>query len=234
MSDDKDVSAPVSQPGSPKPTDEEVKEEDFTAPDFAECDKCPLYHEQLQTAAEQFAEVKGKLNDAVEEIHSLNSNIANVIRSFNQFKKEHNCFTHRNHELNRLRLAVDSLMNLGVPVQDLLAPENMDLLLQMEPSAAPRPFNNPLAKTPGVWGQMRVITPLDSSDPPALWSGAAGDYYITQAFTDYRLAFAKYLTDHRVFRCNACNMPLHTKFHWCLCMRCLVVPYSLVKVVMYQ
>jgi hypothetical protein len=94
----------------------------------------------------------------------------------------------------------------------------------MEPSANPKPFINPLAKTPGVWGQMRAITPLEPTDPPALWS-AAGDYYISQAFSDYRLAFAKYLIDHRVFRCNHCNCPMHAKFNWCLCMRCLSVPY---------
>jgi hypothetical protein len=120
-----------------------VEEEDFAVPDLVECDKCPLYHNQLRTAGEQVAELKGKLNDAEEEIRSLNSNVSALGRSFNQFKKENNFFTHRNHELNRLRAAVDCLMNLGVPVTDLLAPENVELLLQMEPSADPKPFINP-------------------------------------------------------------------------------------------
>ena len=92
MSDDKVVSAPVSQPGSPKPRDDEVEEEDFAVPDLVECDKCPLYHNQLRTAGEQVAELKGKLNDAEEEIRSLNSNVSALGRSFNQFKKENNFF----------------------------------------------------------------------------------------------------------------------------------------------
>ena len=214
-------SVPVAAPEAPI----EEEGEDFTAPDFEECENCPLYHDQLRTAGEQVAELKGQLNDSEEEVRSLTSNVAVLGRSFNQFKKEHNFFTHRTHELNKLRAAVDSLANLGVPVNDLLAPENVELLLQMEPSADPKPFNNPLARHPsGAWKKMRALTPLDSTEATTLLS-AQGDYFITRDFTEYRQAFAKYLTDHRSFRCNNCNCNMHAKFNWCLCMRCLAVPY---------
>ena len=78
----------------------------------------------------------------------------------------------------------------------------LELLLQMEPSA---------------------MTPLDPTDATTL--STPDDFYITRDFTEYRQTLAKYLIDHRVFRCTTCNIPLHAKFNWCLCMRCLSVPY---------
>jgi hypothetical protein len=94
----------------------------------------------------------------------------------------------------------------------------------MEPAAEPKPFISPIARTPpGSWKKMRAITPLDPSDATTL--STPDDYFITRDFSDYRMAFAKYLIDHRSFRCVTCSMPLQAKFNWCLCMRCLVMPY---------
>jgi hypothetical protein len=156
MSDATIVPAPLVAPEAPM-----EDEGDFAAPDLVECDKCTLYHKQLETAGEQvaelstnLAEVNGKLTDAEEEIRSLKNNIVSQVR-LQQIQEgwDHNFFTNRQHELNKLRAAVDHLMNLGVPIKDLLAPENVELLLQVEPAAEPRPFINPLARTPPGTGR---------------------------------------------------------------------------------
>ena len=219
---------------NPQPAPAAVKEDDeeFVPPPLVECDDCVKLQNQLEEAAVQqydtnaiLAATVAKLTEAEGEILSLHMNIVNQVQSFNKYKKEYAFFSNRNHELNRLRYIVGTLVNLGIPVKAMLAPDDMDLIFQMQPSAAPSAFINPLARTPsGAWGQIRVINHLDYDKPVALYN-ASGDYFITQAFTDYRQAIGKYFIDHRVFRCSHCLCPLHVKANWCLCMRCLAVPY---------
>jgi hypothetical protein len=69
------------------------------------------------------------------------------------------------------------------------------------------------------------LTPKRRFVPTTALLSTPDDFYITRDSTEYRQTLAKYLIDHRVFRCTTCNIPLHAKFNWCLCMRCLAVPY---------
>jgi hypothetical protein len=221
----------ITDPRLPSEAPTESDDVEFVAPELVECDNCVTLHNHFSAAEEQYiatkAEQTATIAEAHEENRSLTTTLATQVRAFHNFKKEQKLFTTRVHELNKLRAAVDVLMNLGVPIKDMLAPEHVELLLDMEPSQNPSAFVNPLAKTPpGAWGGMRLLAHLDSSDPsPALYSTAGAEYFITREFSEYRLALAKYFIDHRVFRCSNCNCPMHTKFNWCLCMRCLSVPY---------
>ena len=102
---------------------------DFVAPDFTDCDKCTRLQTQLHDAGEVIADLTTNIAESEKENRSLLINITNQVRTFNAYKKEHNFFNSRHHELNKLRAAVDVLMNLGVPIKDILSPENLELLL---------------------------------------------------------------------------------------------------------
>jgi hypothetical protein len=51
------------------------------------------------------------------------------------------------------------------------------------------------------------------------------NYYVTNAFAEYRQLLAEFLNSRKLFQCAACLRPLYSKHQWILCMRCLAVPY---------
>ena len=106
-----------------------MESDEFIAPDFTECEKCIHLQTQLHDAGEVIADLTTNIAESEKENRSLLINITNQVRTFNAYKKEHNFFNSRHHELNKLRAAVDVLMNLGVPIKDILSPENLELLL---------------------------------------------------------------------------------------------------------
>jgi hypothetical protein len=98
----------------------------------------------------------------------------------------------------------------------------------VKPSAT-KAFNSPLANIPsGAWGSMRTIQVESTGSKdlvPQLISSTMENYYVTNAFAEYRQLLAEFLNSRKLFQCAACLRPLYSKHQWILCMRCLAVPY---------
>jgi hypothetical protein len=180
--------------------------------------------EAQQECAEQISACAEK-DDTIAELKVTNTKYK---KAYNKFVLDHGIFAKGLHELNHLRTVVQDLQNLNVSVKDAFAhPVDLDLIMAMEPAKRKVPFVDPLSDVPqGTWGKLRIVkvgqnaeTGLPQPD------GEGAEYLISASYVKYRAAFALHMTSNRLFKCAYCAHPLHHQYKWCMCMKCLAVPY---------
>ena len=183
---------------------------------------------ELQEARQECAEHISTCADKEGTITELRETVAKYKKLHIKFVADHGNFMRGAHELNHLRETVQDLQNLNITVKDAFAnPEDLALIMAMEPSKRKAKFTEPLREVPkGAWGSKRIIK-VGQNPTTGLAEASAedGDYYISTAFAKYRTALGYHLANHRLFKCATCAHPLHHQYKWCMCMRCLAVPY---------
>jgi hypothetical protein len=194
---------------------------DFVPPPHPEaCQACDIYESEAKSLVSQ-------LTVKQEEISNLTHSLKAKHAELESIKQDYEHFLHGKHELNVLRTLVLTMSNLGVPVNDHFGPDQV-FMDHVKPSAT-KAFNSPLANIPsGAWGSMRTIQVESTGSTdlvPQLISSSMENYYVTNAFAEYRQLLAEFLNSRKLFQCAACLRPLYSKHQWILCMRCLAVPY---------
>ena len=183
---------------------------------------------ELQEARQECAEHISTCADKEGTITELRETVAKYKKLHTKFVADHGNFMRGVHELNHLRETVQDLQNLNITVKDAFAhPEDLALIMAMEPAKRKAKFTEPLREVPkGAWGSKRIIK-VGQNPTTGLAEASAedGDYYISTAFAKYRTALGYHLANHRLFKCATCAHPLHHQYKWCMCMRCLAVPY---------
>jgi hypothetical protein len=180
---------------------------------------------ELEKAQQNCAVETAKCTKRDGTIAELTGTIGRMKTVHNKFAMDHILFAKGAHELNRLRSVVQDLQNLHIPVKDFRSTEDLELILQFKPEPKRGAFKDPLKDLPkGIWGDLRIIR--DTEDTPLLIAKTkSDDFYVAKAFSEYRTELAKYLSGHGQFTCTKCALPLHTKYNWCVCMRCMHVVY---------
>jgi hypothetical protein len=177
-----------------------------------------------------YAKVVAQLEETKEHLNVYKADRVKQMAEFTAFKREHHVITRGIHDLNKLRTVCQDLQNLCIPITEYhSSPEDVAMILQLEPEAKRTAFIDPLKELPpGTWGEARVIR--DEANTPQLVANTKGDnYFIAKSFSEYRTKLAIHLSSHGFFKCTTCALPLHTKYKWCVCMRCLRVVYCSVK-----
>ena len=197
--------------------------EDLTVITSYDCTDCDEW-------AALYAKVVAELEET-KEIHTVfKADRAKLLAEFTAYKREHHVFTRGLHDLTKLRAVCQDLQNLCIPITEYhSSPEEVDMILQLEPESKRTAFDDPLKELPpGTWGEARVIR--DEANTPQLVGTTKGDnYFIAKSFSEYRTKLAIHLSSHGFFNCTKCALPLHTKYKWCVCMRCLRVVYCSVR-----
>jgi hypothetical protein len=183
---------------------------------------------ELQEARQECVELISTCADKEGTITELRETVAKYKKLQIKFVADHGNFMRGVHELNHLRETVQDLQNLNITVKDAFAhPEDLALIMAMEPAKRKAKFTEPLREVPkGAWGSKRIIkVGQNPTTGLAEASTEDGDHYVSTAFAKYRTAFGYHLANHRLFKCATCAHPLHHSYKWCMCMRCLAVPY---------
>ena len=139
-------------------------------------------------------------------------------------KKVNKIYTQCRHELNHLRVLVQNISILDIPiVEDHFGPDRI-FMDEVMPSSG-KVGNNMLLELPsGICGQARSIQ-VESAESkeivPQVVSSSNADYYIAKDFTEYRQHNAQY--SWTAGDCSNVLKPLLKKptLKWILCMRCL-------------
>ena len=109
-------------------------------------------------------------------------------------KKDNEIYTQCRHEFNHLRVLVQNILILDIPiVEDHFGPDRI-FMDEVKPSSG-NVGNNMLLELPSeLWGQARSIQ-VESAESkeivPHLVSSSNADYYIAKDFTEYRQHYAQ-------------------------------------------
>jgi len=109
-------------------------------------------------------------------------------------KKDNEIYTQCRHELNHLRVLVQNILILNIPiVEDHFGPDRI-FMDEVKPSSG-KVGNIMLLELPsGIWGQARSIQ-VESAESkeivPQVVSSSNADYYIAKDFTEYRQHYAQ-------------------------------------------
>ena len=109
-------------------------------------------------------------------------------------KKDNEIYTQCRHELNHLRVLVQNILILDIPiVEDHFGPDRI-FMDEVMPSSGKVGNNNAAGASLRIWGQARSVQ-MESAESKEivsqLVSSSNADYYIAKDFTEYHQHYAQ-------------------------------------------
>jgi len=169
----------------PRLANESEEEEvlgDYIPADHPEtCQACQVKDDEIRLITNQFTEKE-------ELCHTLLQSLKAKQAKLESMEKDNDVYTQCRHELNHLRVLVQNILILDIPiVEDHFGPDRI-FMDEVKPSSG-KVGNIMLLELPsGIWGQARSIQVESAKSKeiaPQLVSSSNADYYIAKDFTEY-------------------------------------------------